>query len=118
MLALALLAVLPLRFHFDASEFSNSVHHVSCLSGQILCTSSVYKEFWKRLRTPRRSRRLRHRCATARYERKGTKGDDPYHHPYIPRVARSTLSILKDELAKHGTLLDGFVDRYISAGKA
>jgi hypothetical protein len=46
MLALALLAIVPLRFHYDASEFTNAVYHVNCLTNRISCTNSVFARFW------------------------------------------------------------------------
>ncbi|MEO8660574.1 MAG: hypothetical protein ABI693_19040 [Bryobacteraceae bacterium] len=44
MLAFALLTTL--QFHYDVSEFVNAVYHVSCLTGRIACSSSVYGRFW------------------------------------------------------------------------
>ncbi|HMF76473.1 MAG TPA: hypothetical protein VK604_12490, partial [Bryobacteraceae bacterium] len=46
MLALALLASISLHFHYDASEFTNAVYHVSCLTGRVPCTNSVFTRFW------------------------------------------------------------------------
>ncbi len=46
MLALALLAVTPLHFHFDASAFTNAVYHLACLAGKISCSSKIYADFW------------------------------------------------------------------------
>ena len=46
MLALALLAITPLRFHFDATPFTNAVYHLACLAGSIGCSSKVYSDFW------------------------------------------------------------------------
>jgi hypothetical protein len=46
MLALLLLAVAPVQFQFDASEFTNAVYHVACLAGQSPCSNSLYTEFW------------------------------------------------------------------------
>lgn len=50
------------------------------------------------------------------YERMGVKDDDPYHHPYIPRLGRSTMPLIKQALASRGTLFDGFAEPYIRAG--
>jgi len=52
------------------------------------------------------------------YERNGITDDDPYHHPYIPRLGRSTLPLIKEALANRGTLFDGFAISYIRAGAA
>jgi hypothetical protein len=52
------------------------------------------------------------------YEKLGVKDDDPYHHPYIPRLGRSTLPLLKEALANRRTLYDGFAEPYIRAGTA
>jgi hypothetical protein len=51
-------------------------------------------------------------------ERKGIYDDDPYHHPYIPRLARSTLPLLKRALAEGGSAFKGFSKDYIRAGEA
>jgi hypothetical protein len=46
MLALALLATAPLRFHYDANEFTNVVYHVACVAGRLPCTKPVFERFW------------------------------------------------------------------------
>jgi hypothetical protein len=51
-------------------------------------------------------------------ERKGIPDDDPYHHPYIPRLARSTLPLLKRALAEGESAFKGFSKDYIRAGEA
>ena len=52
------------------------------------------------------------------YERKGITDNDPYHHPYIPRLGRSTMPLLKDALANNRTLFEGFAGPYVRAGAA
>src|SRR5262249_24766843 len=47
MLVVLLLAMAPLRFHVDASEFSNVAYHVSCLAETIPCTRPVFGTFWR-----------------------------------------------------------------------
>ena len=46
MLFLALAAAVPLHFHFDASEFANTVYHVACLTDRVSCTKKIYARFW------------------------------------------------------------------------
>jgi hypothetical protein len=52
------------------------------------------------------------------YERQGVKDDDPYHHPYIPRLGRSTMPLVKEAIAGHRTVFDGFTEFYLRAGSA
>ncbi|MEO8126029.1 MAG: hypothetical protein ABI822_03000, partial [Bryobacteraceae bacterium] len=52
------------------------------------------------------------------YEKEGITDNDPYHHPYIPRLGRSTLPLLKEALAKHGSLFEGFTEGYLRAAAA
>jgi hypothetical protein len=52
-------------------------------------------------------------------ERFGIPMDDPYNHPYFPRLARATLPLLKKALSEgHPALHTGFVADYIRAGSA
>lgn len=52
-------------------------------------------------------------------ERFGIPMDDPYRHPYYPRLARATLPLLKKALSEgHPALRTGFVADYIRAGSA
>jgi hypothetical protein len=52
-------------------------------------------------------------------ERFGIPMDDPYNHPYFPRLARATLPLLKKALAEgHPALHTGFVADYVRAGSA
>jgi hypothetical protein len=46
MLLLAALAIAPLRFHVDASEFANTVYHVACLTDRAACSKPIYTKFW------------------------------------------------------------------------
>jgi len=46
MLALAFVAITQVQFHFVASEFSNAVYHVGCLTSRLPCTNSVFDKFW------------------------------------------------------------------------
>jgi hypothetical protein len=51
-------------------------------------------------------------------ERNGIKEDDPYHDPFIPRLAKSIVPELKDALQKKTTLFNGFHANYLRAGSA
>ncbi|MCU1325372.1 MAG: hypothetical protein JWN34_742 [Bryobacterales bacterium] len=46
MLALALLAIAPIRIHVDAEVFPNAAHHLACLSERISCTKASFEGFW------------------------------------------------------------------------
>ena len=52
------------------------------------------------------------------YERVGLKDEDPYHHPYIPRLGRVSMPLIKEALRTKTTLFDGFALKYIEAGRA
>jgi hypothetical protein len=52
------------------------------------------------------------------YERMGIPKTDFYTHPYIPRLALSTLPLLKESLAGGAGLFQGFAARYIRASEA
>jgi hypothetical protein len=52
------------------------------------------------------------------YERMGIPKTDFYAHPYIPRLALSTLPLLKKSLAGGPGLFQGFAERYIRASEA
>lgn len=54
MLLLALVAITPLHFHFDASEFTNAVYQTACLTDRIACTKPVYARFWNEKMKPTR----------------------------------------------------------------
>lgn len=45
MLVVALLTA-SLQFQYEASEFTNAVYHVSCLTGRLQCSNPVYTKFW------------------------------------------------------------------------
>jgi hypothetical protein len=46
MLALALLAIVPIRIHVDAEVFPNAAHHLACLSERMPCTRESFERFW------------------------------------------------------------------------
>ena len=46
MLLLAVAAALPLHFHFDATEFANTVYQTACVTGRIICSREIYHRFW------------------------------------------------------------------------
>ena len=51
------------------------------------------------------------------YERQGVDDKDAYRHPYIPRVGRSTMPLLKRAIGQRATMLDEFVPAYIEAAE-
>src|SRR5262249_48885940 len=51
------------------------------------------------------------------YERTKITDTDPYHHPYIPRLARSMVPLLKEALATGQTAFGSFSQSYIRAGE-
>jgi hypothetical protein len=51
-------------------------------------------------------------------ERQGLTLDEPYTDPYIPRLAKAVVPILRAALAKRETLYDGFTRPYLAAGRA
>jgi hypothetical protein len=50
-------------------------------------------------------------------ERNGMKDDDPYHDPYIPRLAQAALPLVREAFAHKGTLFEGFSGAYLAAGR-
>jgi hypothetical protein len=50
-------------------------------------------------------------------EQQGVDEKDVYRHPYIPRLGRSTMPVLKRAIAQRSTMLDGFVPAYIEAAE-
>lgn len=53
-------------------------------------------------------------------ERDGQSGgadQDTYRHPYIPRLARALLPIVRTALASGGSITQGIVDAYLKAGR-
>ena len=51
-------------------------------------------------------------------ERQRQTLDEPYTDPYIPRLAKAVLPILRTALAKRQTLYDGFARPYLAAARA
>ena len=51
-------------------------------------------------------------------ERQRQALDEPYTDPYIPRLAKAVLPILRVALAKRETLYDGFARPYLAAARA
>jgi hypothetical protein len=51
-------------------------------------------------------------------ERQEQTLDDPYTDPYIPRLAKAVLPMLRAALGKRKTLYDGFARPYLAAGRA
>ncbi len=43
----AIAAMVPLHFHFDATEFANAVYHTACVCERIICSGKQYQHFWK-----------------------------------------------------------------------
>lgn len=50
-------------------------------------------------------------------ERNGRKEDDPYHDPFIPRLAQGTLPVIRQSIESKTTLFNGFADRYMGAAR-
>lgn len=51
-------------------------------------------------------------------ERQGHTLDEPYTDPYIPRLAKAVLPILRAAIANQKTLYDGFARPYLAAARA
>lgn len=51
-------------------------------------------------------------------ERNGRKLDEPYTERYIPRLAVAALPLVRQALARHTTLFEGFTRPYLTAARA
>ncbi|NDJ11981.1 MAG: hypothetical protein EBY17_12455 [Acidobacteriia bacterium] len=50
--------------------------------------------------------------------RAGQQDDDPYHHPFIPRIGKANAAPLAEAMKRGTTLFGGYLDTYLKAGAA
>lgn len=49
--------------------------------------------------------------------RAGQQDDDPYHHPFIPRIGKANAAPLAEAMKRGATLFSGYVDTYLKASE-